>query len=269
MSLFVLLATAGSLGLLGGLHCVTMCAALQRVAVHGLAGAPTRTGADGGVRRVVPLMPVLAPAGSAPSAGRAATRADLTFHAGRAIGYAMLGAAVGGGSWLLRWGADAMPLMRPAWGAMNVALLGLGLALAVLGRQPGWIDALGLRVWRTIEAARGSGTASRRTSPRRPLLAGLAWALVPCGLLYSALATAALASDPLHGAAAMLVFAAGTAVPLQGAQWLVRAIGRRAGAGAARVEATGVRIGGAMLAAMATAALVALALGQPHPFCVS
>ena len=110
----------------------------------------------------------------------------------RALRRERVGAAVGGGSWLLRWGADAMPLMRPAWGAMNVALLGLGLALAVLGRQPGWVDALGLRVWRTIEAARGSGTASRRTSPRRPLLAGLAWALVPCGLLYSALATAAL-----------------------------------------------------------------------------
>ncbi len=39
MSLIVLLTTAGSLGLLGGLHCVAMCAALQRFAVHG-AGAP-------------------------------------------------------------------------------------------------------------------------------------------------------------------------------------------------------------------------------------
>ena len=267
MSLFVLLATAGSLGLLGGLHCVTMCAALQRVAVHGLAPGAPRTGADGVARRVLPLVPVPAQAGATAFAAGAATRAELAFHAGRATGYALLGAAVGGGSWLLRWGADAMPLMRPAWGAMNVALLGLGLALAVLGRQPGWIDALGLRIWRMLETARG--TRSRRPSPRRPLLAGLAWAGVPCGLLYSALATAALASDPLHGAVAMLVFAGGTAVPLQGAQWLMRAIGRRAGARAARIESAGIRIAGVMLAAMAAAALLALALGQPHPFCVS
>jgi sulfite exporter TauE/SafE len=157
-----------------------------------------------------------------------------------------------------------MPLMRPLWGAMNLALLALGLALLVLGRQPAWIDALGARVWR-ITGAR-SGGAPRAS---RPWIAGLAWALVPCGLLYSALATAALASDPLRGAAAMAAFGAGTAANLLGAQWVLHAIGRGSAARAARVESVGIRIGGGLLAAMAVAALVALALGQPHPFCAT
>jgi sulfite exporter TauE/SafE len=108
-----------------------------------------------------------------------------------------------------------------------------------------------------------------RRRVHRPVLAGLAWALVPCGLLYSALATAALASDPLRGAAAMLAFGVGTAVNLLLAQGLLRRLASVPAARATWIESAGVRIGGALLAAMAIAALVALALGQPHPFCAS
>ena len=126
-----------------------------------------------------------------------------------------------------------------------------------------WLDELGTRVWHATGARLGAARG------RRPALAGLAWALVPCGLLYSALATAALASDPLRGAAAMVAFAAGTAVNLLAAQWALHAIGRGCAGRAARIESTGIRIGGALLAAMSAAALVALALGQPHPFCAS
>ena len=260
MSLIVLLTTAGSLGLLGGLHCVAMCAALQRFAVHG-AGAPGPAGAAP-LARVIALRPVEAAVSSAVAVA-APIGADLRFHAARMLGYAALGAAVGGGSSLLRWGADAIPAMRPLWGTLNGLLLALGIALLVLGRQPGWIDALGARVWHATGARVGA------TRGRRPVIAGLAWALVPCGLLYTALATAALASDPLRGAAAMLAFAAGTAANLLAAQWVLHAIGRGSAARAARVESLGIRIGGALLAAMAIAALVALALGQPHPFCAS
>jgi sulfite exporter TauE/SafE len=263
MSLIVLLTTAGSLGLLGGLHCVAMCAALQRVAVHGVgsaaAGSPPSTAP---LARTIRLHPVGSLAGGSIVAA-APIGADLRFHAARMVGYAALGAAIGGGSSLLRWGADTIPLMHPLWGTLNALLLALGLALLVLGRQPAWIDALGTRVWHA------TGARLRAARARRPELAGLAWALVPCGLLYSALATAALASDPLRGAAAMLAFAAGTAANLLAAQWVLQAIGRGSATRAARVETTGIRIGGALLAAMAIAALTALALGQPHPFCAT
>lgn len=260
MSLIVLLTTAASLGLLGGLHCVAMCAALQRVAVHGTGAGPASPRGNALLARTIPLHPV---GGAGAFAAAAPLGADLRFHAARMLGYAVLGAAVGGGSSLLRWGADAIPLMRPLWGSLNGLLLALGLALLVLGRQPAWIDALGTRVWHATGARLGAARG------RRPVIAGLAWALVPCGLLYSALATAALASDPLRGAAAMLAFTAGTAANLLAAQWVLHAVGRGSAGRAARVESMGVRIGGALLAAMAIAALVALALGQPHPFCAS
>jgi len=263
VSLWVLLTTAASLGLLGGLHCVAMCSALQRFAVHGTgAGAPAAATTGASFARVIPLQPVEA-AGGRPAGAAAAllSGADLTFHAARLLGYAALGAAVGGGSSVLRWGAEAMPLMRPLWGSLNALLLALGLALLVLGRQPAWLDGLAQRIW----SATGAHIGGHRS--RRPLVAGFAWALVPCGLLYSALATAALASDPLRGAAAMLAFGAGTAVNLLLAQGLLSKLASSPAARAARIEATGVRIGGALLAAMAIAALVALALGQPHPFC--
>ena len=147
---------------------------------------------------------------------------------------------------------------------MTVALLlALGLALLMNGRQPAWIDAIGQRLWSATGARLGL------VRGRRPMLTGFAWAAVPCGLLYSALATAALASEPGRGAAAMLAFGAGTAVNLLAAQRLLQALARGSTLRAARVEQAGIRAGGALLAAMATAALVALALGQPHPFCAA
>lgn len=261
MSLFVLLLTAGSLGLLGGLHCVAMCSALQRVAVHGLPPHHDPTHAPG-ARRIA-LQPVDAVGGRpVVAAGVLPVGADLAFHAARMLGYAALGAAVGSGSWLLRWGADAMPLMRPLWGTLNALLLALGLALVVLGRQPAWVDALGSRAWRATGARLGAAGPAAR-----PWIAGALWALVPCGLLYSALATAALASDPLRGALAMLAFAAGTSVNLLVAQALLRGLARGSATRMATLESAGMRIGGALLAAMAIAALWALAMGQPHPFC--
>jgi sulfite exporter TauE/SafE len=260
MSLWILLTTAGALGLLGGLHCVAMCSAMQRVAVHGSGGRRSPPDVDGPLSRLIPLRPIAPPGGRPMPRPGPPLQADLLFHAARLVGYAALGALVGGGSGLLRWGAEVMPVMRPLWGSLNALLLALGIALLVLGRQPAWIDALGGR----IAAATGTAGAGR---PMRPVAAGLAWALLPCGLLYSALATAALASEPTRGALAMLAFGAGTAVNLLAAQTVLRALGGLGGAHAARVEAAGVRAGGALLAAMATAALVALASGQPHPFC--
>jgi sulfite exporter TauE/SafE len=265
MSLFVLLATAASLGLLGGLHCVAMCSGLQRVAVHGLGGPPSAPGLTATITvRTIALQAVDTGRGRPLLAIGLPQADDLAFHATRVLGYAALGAAVGSGSWLLRWGADVLPLMRPLWGALNLGLLALGLALLVLGRQPAWIDALGVRAWRA-----GGARLAESVGRRRPWLAGAAWALVPCGLLYSALAAAALASNPLRGALAMLAFGAGTAVHLLGAQWLLNRLTHGCAARAARMETLGIRGGGALLAGMAIAALLALALGQPHPFCVT
>jgi hypothetical protein len=255
MSYGILLLTATTLGLLGGLHCVAMCSAMQRIAIHGAGVAASAPRA-----RRIPLQPVDAtngrPIGAALVASAMPSTRELTFHAARLAGYVALGAAAGGGSALLRVGAETLPAMRPLWGTANALLIALGLALMVLGRQPAWIDALAMRI-ATATGLHGAPTGMR------PAAAGLAWALLPCGLLYTALATAALASDPVGGAIAMLGFGLGTAVNLLAAQALVRVAGARIGP----AQSLGVRAGGALLAVMGAAALIALALGQPHPFC--
>ncbi len=250
MSLLALIGTGSALGLFGGLHCVAMCTAPQRVAVHGF--KPDHA-------QVIPVHPIAVPSHIAAQSKPLAR--ELAFHAARICGYALLGAAVASGSALLRVGAEGLPWMRPAWSLLNAALLVMGLSLLLLGRQPAWVDQMGQRIWQ----ASGSGQAMSRAG--RPLAAGLLWALLPCGLLYSALAIAALASDPLRGGLVMAAFGAGTAAHLLGAQALLRALERRGQAHAEGLQTLGVRLGGAVLAAMATAALVALALGQPHPFC--
>ncbi|MEI6546327.1 MAG: sulfite exporter TauE/SafE family protein [Burkholderiales bacterium] len=271
MSLIALIATSATLGALGGVHCVAMCSGLQKVAVHGLDRDPSRTrdGDGARARTIVPIASVSLPA-STPGALRTAGQ-DLVFQLSRIVGYTLLGAAVGVSSEALRWGAAAAPLMRPIWGLFNAALLGLGLALLVLGRQPVWIDGLGRRIWSSTASGFSvnfAGTPSANQWPRR-ILSGLAWSLLPCGLLYSALAVAALASSALGGASVMLAFGAATALDLLAARWLLHAIGVMTGTRLADHAAIGVRIGGALLSLMAIAALFALALGQPHPFCNS
>lgn len=47
-----------------------------------------------------------------------------------------------------------------------------------------------------------------------PLLLGMAWALLPCGLLYSALMVALFSGGPGQGALVMLMFALGGGVML-------------------------------------------------------
>ena len=51
-------------------------------------------------------------------------------------------------------------------------------------------------------------------------MVGGLWALMPCGLLYSALMVAALTSRPLDGAASMALFAMGSSISLWAGPWL-------------------------------------------------
>ena len=58
-----------------------------------------------------------------------------------------------------------------------------------------------------------------------PLAIGFVWALLPCGLLYSAVLVAALTGDALQGAAAMALFAAGSGLSLLAGPWLLLRLG--------------------------------------------
>lgn len=188
--------TALLMGLAGGPHCALMCGAA--CAGIGRAAAPH------------------------------ATRTLALFHAGRACGYAALGALAAWSMQGLGWLGGVSAALRPAWSFMHLAAMALGLALALQARQPAWLEQRGRLLWQRVR------TLLPRQS-KRPLrggsfAVGLAWALMPCGLLQAVLLTAALTGDVARGAGAMLAFAGGSALSLWAAPWLLLRLSALAGA---------------------------------------
>ena len=144
--------------------------------------------------------------GACASAGLAGgARAVFAFHLGRLAGYAALGAAAAASVRGMGWLALETSALRPLWTLANVAALALGVYLLLRARQPAWLDRAARAVWARAQGGR-LGAA--------PLAVGLLWALMPCGLLYAALAVAALSGGPLDGALVMALFAVGSGIPL-------------------------------------------------------
>lgn len=219
--------TALLMGLVGGPHCVAMCGA--------------------------------ACAGIGQAAGLRKNSALLLFQLGRILGYALLGALAAASMQGLGWLTVQSAALRPVWSMLHVAALVLGLVLLVQARQPVWLESAGRRVWRSARAlAAGWGGGA-------PLLLGTLWALLPCGLLYSALLVAALAGGPLAGAMVMALFALGTSVSMLAGPWLwLRLRGAAPGDGQ-----YGVRLAGAALAASAAWALWMGLVHDQAPWCLT
>ena len=219
--------TALLMGLVGGPHCVAMCGA--------------------------------ACAGIGQAAGPRKTTALLTFQLGRILGYALLGALAAASMQGLGWLTVQSAALRPVWSMLHVAALVLGLVLLVQARQPVWLESAGRRVWRAarvLAAGWGGGA---------PLVLGTLWALLPCGLLYSALLVAALAGGPVAGASVMALFALGTSVSMLAGPWLwLRLRGAAPGEGQ-----WGVRLAGAALAGSAAWALWIGLVHNQAPWCVT
>jgi sulfite exporter TauE/SafE len=154
------------------------------------AGALFSLGLAGSLHCLGMCGPLSAALTGAPSAGRLAL-----YHGGRLSAYAALG-------WLAaRLGTPLQPLIHGPWLVLAAALPLLAYAL--------WP-----RDWALPGLARAlrSGLGAARTLPPAPraLSLGLLTPLLPCGLLYAALAAALAAPAPLHGALWLLAFAAGT-----------------------------------------------------------
>jgi sulfite exporter TauE/SafE len=95
---------------------------------------------------------------------------------------------------------------------------------------------------------------------------GALWALLPCGLLYSALLVAAMAGGPLDGALAMAFFAVGTSVTMTAAPWLWLKL-RGGGVLAGSSGAWGVRLAGLALALSSGWALWMGLVHDAAPWC--
>jgi len=201
-----------------------MAALMGAMLLAGLAGSVTHCAGMCG-----PFVVAQVSEGGGSGGGRLARLAGaalLPYHAGRAVGYAGLGALAGGTAGLvslLAWrGLLAIPLAAAA--------------IVMLGQAAGRLPALA-RIWphlpalpfRLPEAAGLSALLGGPPGVRRGFLLGLMLSAIPCGLLYGALAAAMAAGSAAAGALAMLAFVVGTVPALVGVGLLGRFFGRRCG----------------------------------------
>ena len=215
------------MGLAGGPHCVAMCGA----ACAGLG----RTGGGTGTN----------------------LRAMWLFQIGRVLGYSTLGAMAAASLQGLGWLTGQSAALRPVWSFFHVACVALGLTLLWQARQPVWLEATGRKIWAQARRFTQHGGSAA------PLFIGALWALLPCGLLYSALLVAALTSHALEGAAVMTLFVAGTSVSLMAGPWLwLRLRGPSSGE-------WGMRVAGLALAASSAWALWMGLVHNTAPWCIN
>ena len=162
-------------GLLGGTHCVGMCGGI--VGALSL-GAPARWSMH------------------------------LAYNAGRIISYAAAGALAGVlGAASLSLDGQA-PVRLTLYLLANLMLVALGLYLLGVTRALAFTERAGQHLWRLIQPLTRRFLPARTIAQAFPL--GLLWGWLPCGLVYSALATALSAGSPERGALLMLAFGLGT-----------------------------------------------------------
>ena len=222
--------TALIMGLAGGPHCVAMCGA--------------------------------ACAGMGQVAGVHQNRALLSFQVGRWLGYSLMGGLAALSVQALGWLTVESAALRPVWSMLHVAAVVLGLLLVWQAKQPVWLDQSAQQLWGKIRRFKGNSVKGN-SGKFAPLVVGVLWAFMPCGLLYSALMVAALTGNVLDGALTMACFALGSGVSLGLAPWLLLKL-KSIGDGA-----WGIRLAGLALASTSGWALwMGLAHNQA-PWCVT
>jgi len=141
----------------------------------------------------------------------------LAYHSGRVLGYATAGALAAMAMQGLAWMTQHTAALRPVWTFMHVAMLAWGLMMLLQARQPAWVERAGRSVWGRVQPL--------VRAPGGVFVTGFLWALMPCGLLYSALMVAALAGSVAGGAAVMALFALGSGLSLWAGPWLLLRLG--------------------------------------------
>lgn len=168
------LLTAFATGLAGSAHCVAMCG-----------GISISLGLGSMKKRLLPV-----------------------YHGGRLASYATLGLIFG----------CLLPLIgvrdySPVWAmalrlAAALVMFAIGLQIALGINLLRRLERYGSRLWQPLAGFVQTLLPVRTGSDA--LLLGFLWGLLPCGLIYSALALAVVSGNPLHAALVMLAFGAGT-----------------------------------------------------------
>lgn len=162
-------------GLLGGTHCVGMCGGI----VGALSmGAPGRWS----------LL--------------------LAYNAGRILSYSAAG-AIAGALGAASLGLEGqVPVRLGLYLLANLMLIALGLYLLGITRALAFTEKAGQSLWRLIQPLTRRFLPASNVFQAFPL--GVLWGWLPCGLVYSALATSLAAGSAGRGALTMLAFGLGT-----------------------------------------------------------
>lgn len=164
---------------------------------------------------------------------------------GRCVGYAVLGAvAAASFGTVAQWGRQ-VAFLQPLWTlALALAVL-LGLWLLWTGVMPRQLDTVGQDLYRGLRARLSHTSVFGEQGALKsawPFVAGMAWALLPCGLLYAALIVAALAPHTAGGALVMVAFALPSSLGVWGAPFVLKGLfrfgaGKRARSGEPAIQA--------------------------------
>lgn len=233
------------MGLVGGPHCLAMCAAPCSAVVGRIEPVP-----PGGAMAHSSVQPLQW------QPQRQNKLRLLAYHTGRLMGYASAGAVAAMAMQSLAWMTQQTMALRPVWTMLHVAVLAWGLMMMVQARQPAWVENAGRAAWGRVRPL--------VAAPGGVFVAGFLWALMPCGLLYSALLVAALSGGPVQGALTMAVFGIGSGMWLVAGPWLWLRL--RARLNAARAS-WGTRIAGFLLCAVALGALWMDLVYRPSLWC--
>lgn len=162
-------------GLLGGTHCVGMCGGI----VGALSmGAPGRWSMH------------------------------LAYNVGRILSYGLAG-AIAGAVGAASLGLDSQVPMRLAlYLVANLMLIALGLYLLGVTQALAFSERAGQRLWQHLQPLTRRFLPARSVVQAFPL--GMLWGWLPCGLVYSALATALSSGSAVRGGLCMLAFGLGT-----------------------------------------------------------
>ena len=204
----------------------------------GLAGSGHCLGMCGGI------VAALAVASPDASTGQR-FRLNLAYHIGRILTYTMLGLLAGAASQMV-----LITTLKPyfSWlfifANIMVILIGMTTALGLRRLSLSVLDGNG---WGFM--SRALRTASIQASPVAFLMAGVVMGLIPCGMVYGVLITAATGGSWQSGAGMMLAFGLGTIPALL-------AYGQVATALSAAAGTIFIRIMGAVVALLGVAGLV-------------
>lgn len=192
-------------GLAGSIHCVGMCGGIVGALSATTVIPPMRNDGGGGV---IPIA----------VARTSALPHVLAYNAGRIGSYMLAGALAGGLAGGVRNLISLTGVQAGFYWLANLMLVALGLYLMNAWNGLAVLERGGRVLWRRAQPTMAPMMRALMPAdqPHKSFALGALWGWLPCGMVYSALATAMLSGSAANGASVMLAFGLGTLPMLTG-----------------------------------------------------